>query len=314
VVLALPARLLNHRVTAMTTTPEPPPASLTSWMLAGLEDAPRSAAWLHALRHRSAGEALPALILRLERLNALALEPEVRLQLMRLYKRPVLSACAALPRPPPLAVEAGTECGLTAEQRLDRAMRLNLNQLFQELDRKRYRCAAATEDNRYWVLRNLFKFLRRQIRYALLMRRPCPANTWQDLHDLFVYLVIRGNIQLDRPVAEAPLDDDFDAETEYKRLLLMGYAQQCGVTGQAALGMLPRLTDWSRNSRLSDPGAHLGLFRLLMVEVSHDRPVRMNDGSLRDGFRGWVLLPADAFMDFVDSAGCCDWTHSRQRT
>jgi hypothetical protein len=279
-------------------------AARPDWMLRALDDVAGTADWLAEQRLRSVREVLPALIMRLEKLTGMDLEPEIRLELMRLYKRPVLKVCAALPSPDPRRAHGGFDSagGLTSEQRLDRLMRLNLDQLFQELDRKRYRCSAATEENRHWVLRNLFKFLRRQVRYAMLAARDCPPHTWQDLHDLFVYLVIRGNVRLDSGVEVDLFDDGFDAETEYKRLLLIGYAQQCGITGQAALDLLPRLDDWARRSRLSDPGAHLGLFELMLVEVSQDRPMRVKDASLEQGFRGWVMLPAADYQRFIDRA------------
>jgi hypothetical protein len=270
-------------------------------MLRALDDVAGTAAWLTAQRSRSLSDVLPALILRLHRLTELELEPEVLLELMRLYKRPVLKACAALPNPDPRLPHGGFDknAGLTSEQRLDRLMRMNLSRLFQDLDRKRYRCPAATEDNRHWVLRNLFKFTRRQIRDAFLAQRACPAHTWQELHDLFVYLVIRGNVQLDTGVEVDLFEDGFDAETEYKRMLLLGHAQQSGLSGQAALQLLPRLREWARRSRLSDPGGHLGHLRLMLVEVSQDRPLRVNDATLRDGFRGWVLMPAAEYMQYV---------------
>lgn len=283
----------------MTITP-PSTERRQDWKLQALDDVAGTADWLSAQRSMDVRDALPALVLRLDRLRELELEPGTRLELMRLYKRPVLKACAALPNPDPQAPDGGFGgAGLTAEQRLDWLMRVNLGQLFQELDRKRYRCAAATEENRQWVLRNLFKFLRRQIRYAMLARRPCPRQTWQDLHDLFVYLVIRGNVQLDSAVHVDAFDDGFDAESEYKHLLLLGYAQACGLAGQPALDLLQKAPEWARRSSLSDPGAHLGLLELMLVEVSYDRPMRINDGSLREGFRGWVLLPADAFIQFI---------------
>lgn len=273
-------------------------------MLRALDDVPGTADWLAAQRLHSIREALPALLVRLDRLATMELEPDVRLELMRIYKRPVLKASAALPNPDPRRPHGGFDKapGLTTEQRLDRLMRINLNRLFQELDRNRYRCSAATEENRQWVLRNLFKFLRRQIRYAFLAGRPCPRHTWQDLHDLFVYLVIRGSVQLNTGVHLDPFDDGFDAENEYKRLLLLGCAHQRGATGQSALDLLRRLPKWARNSHLSDPTAHLGVCEQLLVEVSRDAPLRVNDAGLREGFRGWVLLPDEQFTQFVDHA------------
>jgi hypothetical protein len=273
-----------------------------SWMLSGLDDVTATAGWLERVRRRSVREVLPAIALRLDCVLKLDLDPEVRLGLMRLYKRPVLKVCAALPNPDPRRPQGGFEVGsgLTAEQRLDRLMRMNLGLLFQELDKKRYRCAASTEENRQWVICNLFKFFRRQIRYAMLIGRPCPRQTWQDLHDLFVYLVIRGNVQLLSDVEIDAYDDSFSAEAEYKRLLLLGNANQRKLTGKAALDLLPLLPEWARRSKLMDPDGHRGGIGLMLVEVSHDRPMRRDDATLNQGFRGWVMLPPDGYTRFMD--------------
>jgi len=270
--------------------------------LKDVDDVAATIKWLDALRELSISKALPQLIMRLEHLSRQDLDLKVRLDLMRVYKRPVLKAAAALPNPNPRLPFGGfrSDQGLTAEQRLDILMRDNLKHLFQDLDRKRYMASAATEENRHWVLLNRFKFLRRQVRYALLARRDCPTHTWQDAHDLFVYLVIRGNVQLNETMHVGVFDDDFDPETEYKRLLLMGHAHACGLPGDALLALLPRLPVWARRSRLTDPGGHLGKFNLMQVEVSKDRPLRVNPSSLDEGFRGWVLLPDDGYLDFVE--------------
>lgn len=268
--------------------------------LRGLADAPGTLDWVRTLRQMPVSRALPLLLMRLDRLYKAEVSPRARLEILRILKRPVLKASAMLPAPDPRLPDGGlgNVTGLTLEQRLDLLMRANLNQLFQELDRKRYSSDVATDDNRHWVLRNLFKFLRRQVRYALLARRDAPRGTWHDLHDLFVYLVIRGRVRLDESMRVDFFDDGFDPEIEYKRLLLMGRAQQLDLPGKALLTMIPQLTDWARASRLADPGGQLGIFDLLLVEVSHDRPLRLNDSSLDTSFRGWVLQPDPRFKDF----------------
>jgi hypothetical protein len=270
--------------------------------LQGVDDVAATIEWLDALRELSISKALPRLIMRLEYLSRQDIEPKVRLDLMRIYKRPVLKAAASLPNPNPRLPFGGfrSDQGLTAEQRLDQVMGANLKRLFQDLDRKRYTASAATEDNRHWVLSNRFKFLRRQVRYALMARRDCPAHTWQDAHDLFVYLVIRGNVRLNETMEVDVFDDDFDPETEYKRLLLIGHAHLCDLPGDALLTMLPHLPGWAQRSRLTDPGGHLGEFNLLQVEVSKDRPLRVNTSTLDEGFRGWVLLPDKGYLAFVE--------------
>jgi hypothetical protein len=268
-----------------------------STALRALTDVAATLAWLRSLRRLPVARAVPMLLVRLEGLRRAEPEPRVLLDILRLLRHALLRLTAALPSPDPRrpAGGLGDGRGLTLQQRLDMAMRANLRQLFHALDRNRFGAAAVSESDREWVLRNLFKFLRRQVRYALLARRACPPGTWQDLHDLFVYLVIRGNVRVDDGIRVDDGGAGFHPETEYKRLLLMGRAQQLGFSGEGILRMIPRLSEWSRGSRLVDPLGRLGLFELLLVEVSRDRPLRLNDGGLDETFRGWVLEPDARF-------------------
>lgn len=269
-----------------------------------LGDVAKTIAWMRGLRQLPVSRALPLLLLHLDALTRVEIDPLARLELLRVLKRPVLKAAATLPSPDPRQPCGGLDScdALTLEQRLDEGMRRNFKLLFQTLDRHRFSLAVATDVNRAWALRSLFKFMRRQVRYALLARRQCPPGTWHDIHDLFVYLVIRGHLTLNEPARTPGVDAGFDAETEYKRLLLMGRCAQLDLPGEAILALVPQLTAWSRASRLIEPEAQVGTFQVLLVEVSQDQALQHSPAGVDHLFRGWVLQPPDAFERFVQTA------------
>lgn len=261
--------------------------------------------WLQDLRTRPVSKAIPLLLARLDAIARSHLDTADLLHLLRLLKRPVLKATAALPSPDPRLADAGLPGlnGPTMEQRLDRAMYANLKRLFYDIDRRRFHAAIATEGNRLWALRNLFKFLRRQVRYALLARRETPEGLWQDAHDLFVYLVLRGRVRVADSLTVDFLEDGFKPEIEYKRLLLMGWAAQCDLHGEAIIGLIGHLTEWAYHTRLADPGVYPGVSGLLLVEVAWDRPVRMATSAFDSTFRGWVLQPPKQFLHYCAHHG-----------
>lgn len=269
---------------------------------ATLGDVGATVDWLAGLRRFSVNQAVPHLLTRLEALLRADLTPAIRLDMLKLLKRPLLKATAALPAPDPRLPHSGLPqvAGLSVEQRLDAAMRNNLRVLFFEIDRHRFRADALGDEDRQWVLRNLFKFFRRQVRYALLARQECPSGTWQALHDLFVYLVIRGNVRIDESLAVDFLDDAFDPQLEYKRLLLMGRAHQYDLEGSAMLAMIGHLTEWASRSKLLDPTGLRGSIMQLLVEVAQDRPLRLDAECVQSTFRGWVLDPDRRFVRFCE--------------
>ena len=253
--------------------------------------------WLGALRAAGVRQAGPALILALESLRRADCSPSRRFAVLRLLKTPVLKTCAGLPKPWGAAIDA-VRRGVTVEQRLYRLMFQNLNQTLHQLDR----CYVAQDERqarrRGWAVRNLFRFFGRQVRYGALWGRSLPENSWRDLHDLYVYLMVR------RVAPRAGLDSDdpvLGAETEYKELLLFGLAAQLTGVGVRSGPVLDGLKQWAQRTVLNDPQGMCGERGLYVVEVAEDRPPRCHLGPLGTDFRGWVLQPPRQFFDQLAS-------------
>jgi hypothetical protein len=265
--------------------------------------------WLDALRAAGVRHAGPALILALEGLKRADCSPSRRFAVLRLLKTPVLKTCAGLPKPwvpgvarPGLAT-AEVRRGVTVEQRLYWLIFQNLNLALHQLDRCYVACDDRQARRRDWAARNLFRFFGRQLRYAALWGQPLPENTWRDLHDLYVYLMVRraGSRAADGrvtcPGGAAGGHAVLDAENEYKQLLLFGLATQITASSVRDGSVLAGLSRWARQTVLVDPQGMSGDRGLYVVEVSADRPPHCHQGPLAADFRGWVLLPPTEFFD-----------------
>ena len=232
---------------------------------------------------------VPELLLRFDRLRMSSLDLETRYRMLRALKGAVLRVASALPKgQPATGLALG---GLSLEQRLYDAMVYNCNRLLQDMDRVRYVYGEAGERRRYWAIRNSFRFIGRQVIYAVQHGRPWPKGLWQDLHDLYVYLVVRGRHGETRVASGGR---DFDSEQVYKRLLVVGLVADLvdrrGLDGS----VLARLGPIADDCSLVEPDVMIGGYGLTLVEVSCDRPTRLKTGRLEDSFRGWVLqTPAE---------------------
>lgn len=60
--------------------------------------------------------------------------------------------------------------------------------------------------------------------------------------------------------------------------------------------LLRQPDDWARQSVLLEPDSCRGQSGQLLVELSHDRPLRAETATLLDGFRGWVLRAAPGYV------------------
>lgn len=256
--------------------------------------------WLAQLPSLPQSDAVEQMLLQLDQLSRAELSPRNHIEVMRLLRRPMLKLAASLPRPDPRLPNGGlaTTQAIAAEQRLDHGMQIAFNRLLAQLDRHRYRDRAASAANRHWAMRQQMKFTRRQARYGLLARRACIRGTWQDVHDLFVYMVIRGHVVVQTTAQAGELVEDFDPYLEYRRLLLLGRAAQLDLPADVIPILLTRLETWARESVLVEPEGCRGTSNLLLVELSRDRPLRCEPATLIDGFRGWVLRPAEGFSAF----------------
>jgi hypothetical protein len=246
-------------------------------------------------------QALPGLLLELDRLRTAEIDSDLRVELMQSLKKPVLKAAASLPKPTPGSrtaerIKAG---GMTLEQRLIHLMIANLRQTLYDYDRAQGSQLLEDDGQRTWLLQQIFRFFGRQLRYAVDWDRPWPAHCWQDLHDLFVYLVVRGSVPLDTAFTVAVFDDEFDAAVEYKRLLLLGLVDTVTHRRVSSGEYFQLLKRWSADTSLIEPDKAIGRRDAIQVQVTQDAPPQILRGKLSTSFRGWVLRPASGCVDYI---------------
>lgn len=243
--------------------------------------------------HRQARNQVPLIFKLLDQLDSEALSPEQRIRALRHLKRPLLKLASGLPRPtrPASASVADLPADPTISQRLFSRVCRNLDHILLALDKRRFDPGCRHNDLRCWTIRQLFKFLGYQVDYAVIWGQPLPEGTWQRLHDLFAYLLHRGDIRL----GEAPSHraTSFDPELSYKRLLLLGLIPR--LAGRVNADHLADLPTWAALTALSDPAGHLGEYGLITVETSKDAPPAHREAPPEDLWRGWVLRAPAAF-------------------
>jgi hypothetical protein len=293
-------------------TPTPLERNLASAAARAEFEVPRVQAWLADLRRQGLGLALPSLILKLDALNKVDLPPIQRVELLRLFKKPVLKALASLPKPVVAASDfvQSAASGVTLEQRLLRVMQSNLQLALYHLFKFEWDAGTAGDEARSWAIRNLYDFTERQIRYGIDWKVPWPPGTWQDLHDLYVLLSTRGPMHVLDPTefdARGPghgpaLKRTIDAAVAYKRLLLLGLAGQFKPSCCDDPVLLKNLDAWAAESRLDPPERRVWDVGVYMVEVAQDAPPRHRPGVLEDSFHGWVLEPPQDFLAYIGRA------------
>jgi hypothetical protein len=290
--------LTAQDMTKKTTQPGDGGMARENFALASAEALP---ARLRRLAARPLREALPMLLVELDRLREAQMVPDDRVELMEALKKPVLKAAASLPKPTPgsRTAERTADGGLTLEQRLIHLMIANLRQTLYEYDRAQGSQLVEDDGRRTWLLQQLFRFFGRQLRYAVDWDRPWPTHTWQDLHDLFVYLVVRGSVLLDSGFTVAVFDDEFDVATEYKRLLLLGLVDELTQRAGPSDGYFHLLKRWSGDSTLVEPERARGREDVIRVQVTRDAPPDVLRGTLDGSFRGWVLQPAQDCLRYI---------------
>jgi hypothetical protein len=246
-------------------------------------------------------QALPLLLVELDRLRGARMDADDRVELMEVLKKPVLKAAASLPKPSPgsRTAERTADGGLTLEQRLIHLMIANLRRALYEYDRAQGSRLVEDDGRRTWLLQQIFRFFVRQLRYAVDWERPWPTHTWQDLHDLFVYLVVRGSVLLDSGFTVAVFDDEFDVATEYKRLLLLGLVDELTLRADTSDAYFHLLKRWSGDSSLVEPEKVRGREGVIQVQVTTDNPPQVHRGKLEASFRGWVLQPSEGCLSYI---------------
>lgn len=246
-------------------------------------------AWAGRLPSMPLHRAVAELIVRLERLHRSSLDLDTRFRMLRTFKGVMLRVVSGLPQN--LLAGASSSNVLTLEQRLYDAMVRNCKRVLQDVDRDRYGDRDVSQRRRHWLVRNSFRFIGRQVLYAVRHRRAWPKGLWQDLHDLYVYLVVRGQYGETQVRSD---DREFHPMQAYKRLLVLGLVADLADHRGIDDSVLARLGAIADRCCLVEPEVMFGEHGLNLVEVSCDRPVRVKSGRLEDPFRGWVLqAPAD---------------------
>lgn len=249
---------------------------------------------------QAAAGQLPLFLKILDQLDREEVPPRQRIEALRSLRRPLLGMVRALSRQD--ARERGPKIANlspspTPAQRLLERMCRNLDHLLLAIDRGRFRGDDSDATDRRWTIHQLLRFLDYQVEYGILADRPWPARTWQRIHDLFEYLIERGDLELGYPRAEP--GTGFDPETAYKRLLLLSLVPRLRGTRRLDPATSNNLTAWARQTRLVDPAGRLGDYGLLVVESSRDAPARFRAQPADDPWRGWTLEPPAEFLAFA---------------
>jgi hypothetical protein len=247
-------------------------------------------AWAERLAMLGQGKSVPELIVRLRQLVESGIDTETRYRILRAVKRPLLQVAAATAKLP----HRGD--GLSLVQRLYGAMADNLHRLLEDIDHQRHGVSDERLEQRDWTVRNLIRFMQRELLHSVSAGTAWPPGVWQKFHDLFVYLVFRGNVRLHDH------RDDCEAEHAYKWMLLIGLAtERLGFKAMNA-DLFERLDDVVGECRLIDSDGTVGEYGLILVEVGRDHPARLQDGALDDSFRGWVLRGPESLIALLCGA------------
>jgi hypothetical protein len=249
--------------------------------------------WLERLSDRGLFQILIALMLKMERLVRAPLDGTRRQTVMQRLVAVANDVADDLPRGTGRAGAGqgqGQDQPLSLEQRLICLTFKNLKRTLEVLDRSGGGGISQRDAARRWVLQELFACLGRQIELGALWGRPCPPQTWQELHDLYAYCRARLGSAGERQQS----DGGFDPETAYKRLLLMGLIAGQGAKSLLAPERTGRFAAWVDETELNDPGSYFGVLGAFLVECSRDIPPHRVPGALGSVSRAWVLeAPAE---------------------
>lgn len=253
--------------------------------------------WLDDLKAAGVRQAAPELMLALNSLRRAELSPNRRLAVLAALKTPLLKTCAGLPKPncaddgrPP------SGSGVTLEQRLYRLMFVNLHQSLHQLDQMITALPPPLHNKREWVIRNLYRFANRQIRYAARWSTSLPAQTWSDLHQLHLELMNAGMTHSSLFGAPDSSVLWMDPDLEYKQLLLFGMAARLNPAIIQRDDFLDSIESWAAQTLLTDPQQMLDRPNLFTVEIGVDGPPRQQSSTLSRAFRGWIVQAPYPFL------------------
>jgi hypothetical protein len=134
------------------------------------------------------------------------------------------------------------------------------------------------------------------VEYAGRAEQRAASGTWKALHELFLYL--EGRDELDAPAAVGHLH--FHPGIEYKRLLLIGALVDYRNTARTLLEVGPKLREWAAASVLRRDVRVIGESNLLLLDLGADAPPHRARPGGGEPYRGWVLEPARAYTDYLE--------------
>ncbi|MCG6859835.1 MAG: hypothetical protein LJE70_00880 [Chromatiaceae bacterium] len=254
-------------------------------------------AWSGGLRQSKLKEAIPQLIVKLDRMSRVAMPAALRREILRELSRLLLTAVAALPKIAGNGVsrDHGGVDILLLEQRIYCLMVKNLKQVLRDLDASMDVYSAVTDERRRWTVRQLFRFLGRQIELSLFGDVSLPCHTWQELHELYIYSVSR-DIIFPGEIGRQGGRKGFDPERAYKRLLLLSIAGRLVRNPPWSEFVRDKIGHWVADTTLESPDAFIGEADLFVVDASTDSPPRQLKRKLVEPFRGWVLRRPSGFL------------------
>ena len=240
------------------------------------------------------------LIVKLEGLAESKVKARQRVDLLSVVDAQVMQTISLLPRSVGAArqaEDAEVEFGYL-EQRLYNQLGRNFKLALVDIDKTGIRFANTASPDRGWLVKRLFQVFGDQIERSVRTNQSWTPGVWAELHDLFFYLTNRGGART--VVENRRVDWVFDPEVDYKRLLLLGLVQQLVSFQERSVTLFRILPSWAQQSCLRNMVAYDGVFDVYVVEISQDKPPRKSTNAINAGSIGWVLEPAQAFVDYVD--------------
>lgn len=275
--------------TATDTQPDSaPPSVASSYILLKVN--------LDKLSGQPLSKAVPRLVRALSEIQRAELSAKRRIALLRRAKRLVLKVVASMPVAARDVTSGSTE---TLHQHLMTAMISNLHQALQTIDRMSFAELSDHQNERTWIVRNLFRFFERQIGFSIDHRRPWPQDTWKNLHQVFEYLVARGSTTADSGWSVDAIDEEHDLEHSYKRLLLLGFAAEAGHRDLHGPETGELMALWARRTRLQPPESFVAKRNVIRVQMDMDEPPSRHEAELTESFHGWAMVPPKGFTRYL---------------
>ncbi|MCG6859759.1 MAG: hypothetical protein LJE70_00485 [Chromatiaceae bacterium] len=229
-----------------------------------------------------------------------------RISLLRDLHPKVKKVTARLPKPnvPISSFDTGDTAVLTLEQHLTCLMVQNLKLALDDLGQSKLAFSDRSTRLRWWLLRNSFRYLGRMIEYAIRWNKPYPSGIWQRLHELYRDVHTRANLA--NGFDDQRAEGRFDAETEYKRLLLLGIIGHEVPVADRSTRLFEALRSLAKESRLARAETYSGSFDLWVVEIAQDKPPHRSTGISQD-FNGWIFKPAQNFLKGLKHSSVWYW-------